>query len=352
MAKIPVSYFQFHDIVKEHFDLSDHRNRKIILALDEADQASMLVSLSSKLYESIINKVDDIDYNGIPNSRGDITKIPNFVEITDCLNTIRELVVYHKQSTEQVDVILTAIENMKASRKTWERGFVLNYQFPVVFYNTICLSIVSATSLLISASIEFLQDPTDAEGSFSTAFDKVGYVKTKNHLLFKNLKGFNKAYQKGDIVKTMEDLMKSQKSLQESKVVEEDAAVAVIAGVITGMALFSMIKLILPILQECVCFLYCTRQNVADWFTVQSALVSLNAEKVKMDVTKTPSERKTIHNKQVKIAETLKKISNKLNITMKSGEKQAEAMVKEERTKKYKVEDVSATMPASASSIF
>ena len=56
----------FNDVITEHFDIHDNKTRKVLLALDETDQSSVLNSLTSKLYDNIVEKVDDIDFGDIP----------------------------------------------------------------------------------------------------------------------------------------------------------------------------------------------------------------------------------------------------------------------------------------------
>ena len=135
----------YNQIIKEYFDISDRKNRQILLALDENDQNTIGMALSSKLYSMIVKRVDDIDFGKIPESRGDITKIPNFLELEECLKTIHDLLVEYKQSTDAVDIVMEAVENLKDSKKMWEKAFDVNCDFAILTYNTIALSIVSST---------------------------------------------------------------------------------------------------------------------------------------------------------------------------------------------------------------
>ena len=95
----------FDVVLKEYFDTNDRKTMKTLLSLNEADQNQAMVALATKLYEKIVAKVDDIDFGTIPASKGDITKIGNFMEMRDCMNTIREILVHYKQDTAQLDII-------------------------------------------------------------------------------------------------------------------------------------------------------------------------------------------------------------------------------------------------------
>lgn len=344
---------KFMDVVNKYMDIRDSETRKSMLALTEAtDKNQVILSLSAKLYTLIAAEVDKIDYGKIPESRGDITKIPNFIELTECINTINKLLGQYGESTEPVDAVAEAIEHLKTDRKTWEKAFAINCDLPIALYNTIALSIVSSISFLISGSIEFIKDT--GEESYTLKLDKVGYVKSKDNLLFKNLKKFNAACRNKQLQKSIDAVMKSDKAVIESgEVVKEEVSV-IIAGVMATASLISVLVLILPILQELVAFLYGARQNVSDYLSIQSDLVRLNAENVKLDTTKTPEERKKIYKKQIKIADTFKKISNKLAIKLKSSQNQAEKIIKDQNSAKYKVSDISTgtTELGGGSSIF
>ena len=46
----------------EFFDITDTETRKVLLAVNEADQNKVLVSLTSKLYDNVVDRIDDIDF--------------------------------------------------------------------------------------------------------------------------------------------------------------------------------------------------------------------------------------------------------------------------------------------------
>lgn len=333
----------FDFVLKEHFDLSDRKSMKTLLSLNEADQNQAMVALASKLYEKIVAKVDDIDFGTIPASKGDITKIGNYLEMKDCLNTIDEILVHYKQDTSLVNTVDKAIENIKSSKATWEKAFAIDCEFPITFYNTIVLSIVSSVSLLISSSIDFIKEP--GRESFQISFDKAGYSKTKDKLLFQNLEKFNKSYAKGDIEKLMSSIVKANSSLKEScfddEPVNESVALTVLAGVVGAGALVAvLITIVIPILHELVSALYSARQDVADYFEIQAKIVQFNAEQLKYDYTKSEKEIKKIYSKQVKIAEVFRKISSTFAVKMSKAESDARKLVEKEKMEKYKAEDL------------
>lgn len=334
---------QYNALVKEHFDITDRETRKILVTINEADQNQVMGNLAAKLYDAIVNKVTDIDFGQIPASRGDITKIPNYLDIVSCLTTIRDMMVESKQSTGSADIIFLAIENMKKYQKIWEKGYVLENEMVTVFYNTIALSIVSAISLLTSATIEFVKNPQSDVIDIELA--KVANHKTKDNLLFKNLDKFNKACRKGDIEKIFNDVLRAQRQLKEGTVIKE----SINAILFTGAMVLGLLSTVIPILHQLTNALYCLRQNVAEYLAGEADVIRLNAEKVQYNRAKTPEQKKKIIARQHKIADHFKKWANKLMIKANKADVEAQKQIKKDRSNKSKIGDVIDDMPDSAS---
>lgn len=334
---------QYNALVKEHFDITDRETRKILVTINEADQNQVMGNLAAKLYDAIVKKVTDIDFGQIPASRGDITKIPNYLDMVSCLTTIRDMMVESKQSTGSADIVFLAIENMKKYQKIWEKGYVLENEMVIVFYNTIALSIVSAISLLTSATIEFVKNPQSDVIDIELA--KVANHKTKDNLLFKNLDKFNKACRKGDIEKIFNDVLRAQRQLKEGTVIKESIS----AILFTGAMVLGLLSTVIPILHQLTNALYCLRQNVAEYLAGEADVIRLNAEKVQYNRAKTPEQKKKIIARQHKIADHFKKWANKLMIKANKADVEAQKQIKEDRSNKSKIGDVIDDMPDSAS---
>jgi hypothetical protein len=197
---------EYDKLIRENFDLSDRMTRQYIATLEDAKQDQLLTSLSSALYDKITTRVEDIDFGTIPASRGDITKVEGFNTTQDCLNIIRRLVIEYKQNTSIVDVVLSAIQNIKDRKGIFTKAYALNVELPMLVYNTMVMSVEGATSLMISTCIQYIKDPTS--NTFKTALDKVVYTKTLDNMLFKQLINFNNICANGSLDKIMEDVIK------------------------------------------------------------------------------------------------------------------------------------------------
>lgn len=334
---------QYNEFVKEYFDITDRETRKVLVTINEADQNQVMGSLATKLYDAIVKKVTDIDFGQIPQSRGDITKIPNYLDMIECLTTIRDMMVASKQSTQTPDIVFVSIENMKKYQKIWEKGYVLDNEMTIIFYNTIALSIVSAISLLTSATVEFVKNPQSDVIDLELA--RVANHKTKDNLLFKNLDKFNKACKKGDIEKIFNEVLRAQRQIKEETVIKENIA----AILFTGAMVLGLLSTVIPILHQLTNALYCLRQNVAEYLAGEADVIRLNAEKVQYNRAKTPEQKKKIIARQHKIADHFKKWSNKLMIKANKADVEANKKIKEENSNKSKIGDVVDEMPDSAS---
>lgn len=198
---------EYDRIIRENFDLSDNYTRRYIASLHEdAQQEQLLHALSLALYESIVAKVDEIDFGTIPLSRGDITKVEGFNGTVECLNIMRQLVLEYKQNPAVVDVVLTAIENVKERKSLFIKGYALDAEFPMLMYNLIVLCIERATSLMIATCIQFIKDP--ASTTPKKALYTVAYKKTMEDVMFKQLMCFNNLCKNKEFDKMLDTSMK------------------------------------------------------------------------------------------------------------------------------------------------
>ena len=329
----------FYNVIDECFDVKDNKTRKVLLALDETDQNSVLSSLTSKLYDNIVEKVDDIDFGDIPRTKGDITALPNYDKITGCIKTINDILVEYKQKTDPTDTISLALENLKNRKELFAKAYRYDIELPMVVYNTIALSIISSISLLIATSIEFIKQPgTD---SFELSLDKVSLEKTKNSLLFSNLKKFNESCRRNEIDNCLNMVINNRvKNLTGIEVGVAGATVATI----------TILFAIIPVIRELIFFFYYTRTRVSDYFDVQADLLQMNAANIDSSKIKSEPERKKVISKQLKIADMFRKLANKISVTAKESEVAATKDIVAKSKNKPKIDDVVDSIPDSASS--
>ena len=119
-----------------------------------------------------------------------------------------------------------------------------------------------------------------------------------------------------------------------------------------GGALFALkgatylVKFLIPKMRSITYFLVSTKVKISESLALQAQLIELNANKLAYDNESNLSEekKKKIVAKQLKIANNLKKWSNKFAIDSKTAEKKAKELEKND-DKKYKKEDVEKDVP-------
>lgn len=339
--------------MNEFFDITDRETRKVLLAVNEADQNKVLVSLTSKLYDNVVDRVDDIDFGEIERTRGDIQALPNFPTLHECLNNMARLLIEFKQDTKPVDTIAESVSNIIESKAIWTKAYAINAELPMITYNTITLAIIEATSYMVSMCVDFVKSPS--QDTMQIMIDKSALTKSKGHLLFKNLESFNEAYRKGQVDKAMNHILDeaaSKKTLDPAKknflglgIYTGGAAVAAVIGVA------GLLFCIIPIIRELIFLFFYYRVRISEFFDVQADLLQVNAYNVqnnRLDLTK--DERKKISAKQMKVAEDFRKVAKKIAVDGAAAEKSASKDIKVEDSKKYKADEVMDELPDSAAS--
>ena len=81
--------YQLMDFFSKTMDLTDKKTiqecTRIVEQksnpINEAEQNTVILSLTSRLYKMIVDKADDIDFGQIPNTNGDVTKLKEYPQI-------------------------------------------------------------------------------------------------------------------------------------------------------------------------------------------------------------------------------------------------------------------------------
>lgn len=407
--------YDIDKVLQENFDISDKATRKYLVSLDEDDKSAVATALASALYDKIVNRVDDIDFGTIPKSYGDITKIDGYENTMECLNIIKKLVIEYKQSTEVVDTVINAAENIKSRKSLFIKGFSLRNNIVTTTYNLIVLSIEHAVSFLIAVCIEYIKN-NDTD-TITMALDKAAYNNAHDNMLFEQLIAFNTACGSGEFDACFTDVIKAKVVKEDGDVyvsaeepgkpvmvsytdksddnsglfsgeidyneptniepvipendepessseeldydIEDDSkpsydvptstneglvtAIGITGGIILGGitvmkgAIF-IVKVLIPKLRNLSYFFISTRVKISDALAIQAQLLELNASKLDENETLDSAKKEKIKSKQLKIAEKLKKWSNKFAIDNKTAEKKAKDSAKEE-DKKAKVDE-------------
>lgn len=115
------------------------------------------------------------------------------------------------------------------------------------------------------------------------------------------------------------------------------AAPAIVKGAVY------LVKVLIPKMRNITYFFIHTRVKISDSLAIQAQLIELNAYKVKYDETMDEEKREKIASKQLKVADSLKKWSNKFAIDNKKTENEVGKEIKADD--KIKVEDIKDNIP-------
>lgn len=327
-------------IFSEHMDLRDRETVRILASVNEADQNQVLYNLCGKLYEKLIDRVDDIDFGEIPSTKGDITKLSNYTNMMECVDILKNLLKEFKESTSTILEIEKAINNIKKRKELFEKGFRYNVELPIVIYSTMTLSVISSISFLISSCVEYIKMPN--KESFEIIVDRTALVKSKDNLLFRNLAKFNEACMKGQIDESINSVMKSM----------EKGLVGEYGFLLGGVALVVLITCIIPLLRELIFFFYYSRTRVSDYFEVQANLLQMNVYNLESNKEIDKEKKAKIITKQSKLIDKFRKISRFFAVKVKESENKTDRDISMDNTK-YKTDDVLDSMPdSSGTSLF
>ena len=350
--------------LREHFDIKDHETLKLMTEADNS-QDKMLMALTSKLYEKILEKYEKIDFSSISRSRGDITKIEKYESLNECVEIINRLVTEYREDNTPVNIVSSAITNIKQRTDMFKKAFVINAPVPVMVYNTMCLAIVESVSFLIATCVEYVKVP-NAE-TFQMALDTVAYNNTRQNLLFESLASFNEGCKTSEFDEAMKVCMNQSRIKHESAnvdvkhdspflnreeetdnkevVVHDDNEKIKEAGVfenityVVSRSLLFIGKVLVPILRNISYYFVNRRAKKADYYADQANLIEMNALQLQYNTTIDADRRKKIFDKQMKIVDKYRNKANKYNVDYTIAKKSAEKMINDEN-RNYKANDL------------
>ena len=318
----------FNKVVNEYFDLSHRPTRQYLLGLDEAGQNAVITNLTSKLYDKIVKKCEDIDYGEIPNTKGDITKLSKYEDMKETIRILHDLLKEYKQDTGPVDELSVAFSNVETQKELFEKAYRYNTELPMVMYCNIVLGIITGISYMIATCVEFIKDP--GTNTFQLALDRNSYRRTKDHTIYNTLRQFNKSCSKGDFDKAMNAVMTSQ--------ARSFAGAAVVGGVAIGAV--ATILVLIPILRELIFMFYYMRMRVSDFFDINADLFTMNAYSIEANNEFTKQEKKEIIERQLKYVNNFRKIANAISFEVKKAEVEADKEKKSDDESKELIDDI------------
>ena len=327
-------------LIWEYMDMTDIPTVNTVCAMTEAEHNTMLVSLTNKLYEMIVDKVDSIDFGEIPQTKGDISKLSKFEQLNECHRVLREIFEQYHENTKPVLELENAVTNIESMKDIFIGAYLCKANFPITVYQTMTLAVLNATSFMIASCIEYIKNPK-AEG-LTIVLNKTGVAKAKDHLVYETLVDFNEACRKGDVQNAL-------KPFVQHKI--RGFAMTAALGIKAVLVIGAVVLAILPMIKDLVYFYYSARARVSQYFDIQAKLLEMNAQELKdnPDI-QTVDDRKSVISRQLSIARNFHDLANFIGVDAKTSEVKATKEIKND-SRKYKIDDVE-TNPATDGPLF
>lgn len=303
--------------VKAYFDetlnMSSYDTLSTVMSFNEAEQGNAIMLLANKLYNMIVNKLEDIDFKEIERSKGDITKFAQYKKTKESIDTLMTIANQSKSGIEEVNVLNECMKNLEENKDIFVKGFKNDISIIKYFYNTAVLGLISDIGFMTVVCVEFIKNP---ESNVGLEIKNLEQYKTKFYLVHRNLIKFNESCSKGE-------LQKCFNTLSSYKVKHESIAVVGIIGSIIAVASV-LVYFVIPFLRDLTYLFFSFRAKLSDWFGVQSELLDANATRLKALKAKSDTETKNVIEAQNKWSNRMKKISEFLAIKYIPAAKNAE----------------------------
>ena len=321
---------EFKQIVSEYMDITDYKTNTRLYNLDEAEQNTVLLSLTNKLYQMIVAKIDDVEKGDIPKSRGDITRLPKYNQLKECAKTLTSIFEQYKEDTAPIKVIENAIDNLEDNSDVFVQSYMAKVDFGIMIYESVTLAVIGSLSYMIACCIEYVKDPKN--DGLTIVMDKTGVAKVKEHLLYENLVKFNEACRTNDIENAIRPLIKNR-----TQNLFGVGGLVLVKGILIAIP---VIIALIPLVKDLVYYFFAARQRVSVYFDIQADLLEMNANELKdnPNIT-TDADKKSVIRKQLQVARTFRQIADKLAVEAKTAENKADKEIKKDN-KKYRIDDV------------
>lgn len=290
-------------IVLENAKTFSERNEVFELLLENKNPY-VSNTLVTNLYKSVLDK-SYIDFGSIPESKGDLTKYEGYKNMMEVISIVKELSEKYDTKIPELNIVETAIENIITYRDIFEKGFKMNKSFIILQYNTLVLSCVHAVSSILISYVDFVKRPDKVE--FSIINNSKFHL---DKLLFKNLEDFNESVKKGDFGKVLRNTL-------------NEGSMNFTGTLFVGtMGIVLSLMVVIPLIRELIFLFYYSRTKVSQYLEHQAEFLEMNKNNIQLS-NLPANKKKEIIEKQEKLADKLREISEFFRVSHKMSENKA-----------------------------
>lgn len=309
------------------------KERTRLTALTESEKSQVNTTLVTNLYQSAIDK-NHVDFEDIPNSKGDVTRYKGYKPMREILALLEELSKKYNNKIPELEIVNSALNNVVNFRDTFEKGFSLQKEFIIMQYSTIVCACVEATSLLVATYVDSVKRP---DFSYEVIINRDSNA--QGPLIITNLDKFNKSVRTGDFVKVMQSVIRSG---------NENFAGS--AAVLTTMGVIAGLSMVVPVTRELIFGFYYTRMKLSEHLKQQASLLEIHRQS--LEISAMPANtRKQIIQKQAAQIKRLYDMSEKIKVQHQIGDSNAQRELKKEN-KSWTLDTIQAQATSTDSSGF
>lgn len=276
--------------------------------LTEAEQAVINNKMIGNIYQSALKK-RDVDFDNMPLTKGDIQKFNGYDNIMGTLSTLKQLSSKFGIKIEEINVIETAVSNIRVYKSVFERGFALDNDFLMMYYNSLVYACVESTSLVLSSYVEYVKTVNAVDFTLKKGKGIAGNV------CINNLKKFNQSVKTGEFSKFTNTMLDKNK---------QNFVGGTAATIAIGLAVA-----IVPIARELIYYAYESRMNISEFLEQQAAFLEMN--KVRLNSSEMEAgQRNKVLAKQGEVIKKLEKYADRVRVNHKLTNKNASNKIKQD----------------------
>jgi hypothetical protein len=300
-----------YESILQEYVVKNNRDLLAFRKLSESERGEMSKDLVESLYKATAERAMRLDYDDVENSKGDITKIKDYMVLTDSIKLLQAMQASMTEKIDDLDVIVNAHEAIIANTANFEQGFRVGNTGVIMLYNNLAMALVASTSFVIATAIDYVKDPV---GNYSTHFrNNASKQKGYPTVMIDSLKKFALLNVNGDLAKFFAYSF-SKKAL---------VGVGVGAAIVIGALGISI--MIVPLIRELVYQFYHMRVSIADYLRLQADFLEMNQSKLN-----SVKNMKATAKKQENLMKQLTHLADKIDVDQKTSSKQAENELKRE----------------------
>lgn len=286
------------------------QERGQIYALLENEVYKVNNTMISNLYKSALDKAH-VDFEDIPNSKGDITKYSGFKPMIESIALLKEIFTKANIKITDLETVEVAVNNIISHRELFEKGFSLEKEFIILQYNTLVFACVESVSTIISSFVDYIKRPDKVE------FTIIKNARVSGWLCIENLEKFNLVVKRGELTKVLTTIINTGR---ENLTGKDLAVPALIIGAVLA---------IVPLMRELIFYFYYSRMKLSDYLKQQATFLEINKSNISSSVM-TVKKKNDILKKQDERIKILKDLADKLQVNNKMTETKTTNAIKGE----------------------